>query len=209
MFRGPPEPGGGGGVSEDERTHEAATTIAPRRPSGSQPVWERGPAAGSWNNTRPNTTESHQIRFLLLGRLFRGTRTRHAPVISHVTEHQSNGRDVALAPAEADLQTLAGNTITQPPRPNSPMRLRERAEEGWRWRRRGGQGTQKAAFQTLFFLSGTQPRVSIVVYKFNFQPRRWSCMLQRWHATCFTAPCRSTLWLWHEQTAHLPHSPRY
>lgn len=37
----------------------------------------------------------------------------HAPVISHVTGHQSRASDGALAPAQADLQTLAGNAITQ------------------------------------------------------------------------------------------------
>lgn len=108
------------------------------RPSGSQPGWEReregerGPAAGSWNNTRPNARQPRATRsdFSSSVGFSAWSRAAMLPVISHVTEHQSNGTDGALAPAEADLQTLAGNTITQPPRPSSPLRLQERGERG-------------------------------------------------------------------------------
>lgn len=90
------------------------------RPCGSQPGWEKGPAAGSWNNTRP-ARDNREPPDLISAPRQASPRDPdcHAPVISHVTEHQSHGRDAALAPAEADLQTLAGNTITQPP-PHPP-----------------------------------------------------------------------------------------
>lgn len=184
------------GVNQDESLHrgtlhEAATTIAPS-PLWIQSLDERevqrlgaGIALG-----QHKTTESHQIWFLLLGRLFRGTRTAMLPVISHVTEHQSNGTDGALAPAEADLQTLAGNTITQLPRPSSPMRLQERGErrEGRGRRRRGGdEWTLKTSFSFLNLISAfafrntdVQP-VSNVVSKFNFQLNAWSYRLR----TCY------------------------
>lgn len=116
---------------------------------------ERGPAAGSWNNTRPNTRQPRATRSDFSSSVGFSERTRAAmlPVISHVTEHQSNGADGALAPAEADLQTLAGNTITQPPRPSSPMRLQERGERGGERRGRGGRvDTENSVylFSTLF-----------------------------------------------------------
>lgn len=117
----------GGGEAES-----AATTLPthPRRP-GSQ----RGPAAGSWNNTRPARPRAARSDFCSSAGFSEALGPAALPVISHVTEHQSKGGDAALAPAQADLQTLAGNTITQPPRPSSPLRLRERAEAGcWcRW----------------------------------------------------------------------------
>lgn len=111
------------------------------RPSGSQPGWEgrgggrekqRGPAAASWNNTRPTRDNREPPADLISPprSAFPREPDCHAAVISHVTEHQSHGADGALAPAEADLQTLAGNTITRPPRPSSPMRLREERREG-------------------------------------------------------------------------------
>lgn len=98
--------------------------------------------------------------------LFRGTRTRRAPVISHVTEHQSNGRDVALAPAEADLQTLAGNTITHPAPEGRAALCGFRREE-----RREGVDTENCFPGPYFTVSfqGLQARVSTAVHKSNFQ----------------------------------------
>lgn len=61
---------------------------------------------------------------------------------------------------------------TAPPA-EQPYAASGESRGGWRWWWRGGQGTLKTAFRTLFFLSGTQHRVSIVVYKCNFQPRWW------------------------------------
>lgn len=69
---------------------ESAATTTPSPQPGSQ----GGPAAESWNDTPTNTTESRRIRFLQLGRLFRGTRTRRAPCRSscYRTSVKSQGR---------------------------------------------------------------------------------------------------------------------
>lgn len=118
---------GGGGEAE------SAATMIPSPQPGSQ----RGPAAESWNNTRPTRPRAARSDFCSSAGFSEAPGPAALPVISHVTEHQSKARDAALAPAEADLQTLAGNTITQPPRPSSPLRLREGAEAGC-WCRRSG-----------------------------------------------------------------------
>lgn len=107
----------------------------------SQAGGEEGPASGT-RTARP--TEDSEPPGLMSaprsGFSAGAGRDCLAVVISHVTEHQSAGRDGALAPAEADLQTLAGNTITQPPPPTTTtttlpwpsraalMRLEERRE---------------------------------------------------------------------------------
>lgn len=120
----------GGGEAES-----AAATLLPP-PHVSLPGSQKGPAAGSWNNTRPTRPRAARSDFCSSAGFSEAPGAASLPVTSHVTEHQSKAGDAAaLAPAQADLQTLAGNTITQPPRPSSPLRLRERAEAGcWcRW----------------------------------------------------------------------------
>lgn len=80
-----------------------------------QPGSQRGPAAGSWNNTRTTRPRAARSDFCSSAGFSEAPGAAALPVSSHVTEHQSKAGDAASAPAEADLQTLAGNTITQPP----------------------------------------------------------------------------------------------
>lgn len=85
-----------------------------------QPERESGPADGSWNTTRVNKTESQQITFQRLGRLFRGSRTAMLPVISHVTEHQSGGRDAALCAGRGWFTNIAGGIRLHSPPAEQP-----------------------------------------------------------------------------------------
>jgi len=92
----------------------------------------RDPASGSritFGHTRQPRTDLISSRHA-----FPLDLDRHAPVISHVTEHQSYSRDGALALAEADLQTLAGNTITQSPA-EYPNAASKRGKDGQRQRK--------------------------------------------------------------------------
>lgn len=100
---------------------------SPHSPLGSQTKWVVQRLGGriTFRHTRQPRTDLIPSR-----QAFPRDLDCRAPVISHVTEHPSSSRDSALALAEKDLQTLARNTITQPPARVAQCGLRERGEGG-------------------------------------------------------------------------------
>lgn len=207
--------GGGGWIRMRTRTEDATCSRNNNSsPSGSQPGWERGPAAGrelekhspKHNREPPDQISPPRQAF---------PRDPDPPCSCHFSCYRTSVKRQRRCPCAGRgwFTNISGEyNYTAPPaeQPYAAASGERRGgvvvvvveEEGGWW-------TVKTAFRTLFFLPGTQDRVSIVVNKINLQLRRLSNMLRSGHAMYLTAPYRNTFRLWYEQTAHLPHSPRY
>lgn len=222
MFHGPLEPeegrGGGGRIRMRACTEDAtwsrnnnSSPLAPLDPSPDEREVQR---LGAGYNARPSTRqpESHQIRFLLLGMAF--PRDPDPPCSCHLSCYRTSVKRQRRCPCAGRgwFTNISGEyNYTAPPAEQPYAASGERKGGEQRGREEGGVDTENSFSEPYFNISFQEYKPVSALWFINSTSSSvgLSYRLRCWHAIHLTALYSYTLWLWNEQTAHLPHPPRY